>query len=144
MEFTVADDDRKSESAYRKAEVLFFGRDTFAHIWFWTPYCQSCYIFGQGALHPWTPQQGHCPCTLPGPRWSLEPGLFPFFQNFRVSPMHWEYYLTFCFPWFWWCTDTVLYTVLGVQELQTDTVLYTVLGSERVICAALACHDFNS
>ena len=28
--------------------------------------------------------------------------------------------------------DTVLYTVLGVQETQTDTVLYTVWGSERV------------
>ena len=79
MEFTVADDDRKSESAYRKAEVLFFGGDTFAHIWFWTPYCQSCYIFGRGALPPWTSQQGYCPCTLPGPRQPLGFGkcLFP-------------------------------------------------------------------
>ena len=28
--------------------------------------------------------------------------------------------------------DTVLYTVLGVQEAQIDIVLYTVWGSERV------------
>ena len=83
MEFTVADDDWKSESAYRKGEVLFFGGDMFAHIWFWTPYCQSCYIFGRGALPPWTSQQGRCPCTPPGPRRPLDPGLFPFFSKFQ-------------------------------------------------------------
>ena len=78
MEFTVADDDRKSESAYWKAEVLFFGGDTFAHIWFWMPYCQSCYIFGWGALPPWTSQQGCCPWT---------PAFFHFFK-ISVSPMY--------------------------------------------------------
>ena len=83
MEFTVADDDWKSESAYWKAEVLFFGGDTFAHIWFWTPYCQSCYIFGWGALPPWNPQQGRCPCTPPGPRRPLDSNLFPFFSKFQ-------------------------------------------------------------
>ena len=40
--------------------------------------------------------------------------------------------IKFCFPGFWRWTDTVLYTVFGVQEAQTDTMLYTVWGSERV------------
>ena len=35
--------------------------------------------------------------------------------------------------------DTVLYTVLGIQEAQTDTVLYTVWGSERVKTAKVYC-----
>ena len=109
MEFTVADDDRKSESAYRKVEVLFFGGGTFAHIWFWTPYCQSCYIFDWGALPPWTSQQGHCPCTLPGPRRPLHPDLFPFFQNFTVSPMYFSSFFCVCVVW--------LFTVPGVWHI---------------------------
>ena len=87
MEFTVADD-RKSESAYRKAEVLFFGRDTFAHIYF-ERHIASLVTFsargggGGGDLAPWTSQQGHCPCTPPGPRRPLDPSLFPFFSKFQ-------------------------------------------------------------
>ena len=45
---------------------------------------------------------------------------------------HWEYYLPFCFPGFQQWTDTVLYTVWGIQEAQKDTATDTVWGRERV------------